>query len=1110
MSQRWRSGVAPGARARRGRAALAVLACLALTVQLVAALSSAGPASASVVYASDSFNRTTTNSWGTADVGGAWSASGPAYSVVPGSATLLADQTTPTNFLASLTVQDVDVSTRVSPAPIGPAYVDAGLSARYSVSGGTFYQLSAYYASGNNNGNYTVELKRKPSNTQINPDFNTAIPGGKPFWLRLQTQGVSPTALRWKIWADGDIEPSNWTATGTDNTPAMQTSGGVGVEGYASSGSATLGFGSFAASSISAPPPAVTCVSSALACDTFNRSTSNGWGAADLGGSWSGTGPRFGVTPGAATLTADATAPASFLPALAAQDADAAVKVTPPPLGGSYVDAGLAVRYQASGGSFYQLSVFYAAGNNGGNYTAELKTEPSNTAVSSNVNTAIPGGTAVWLRLQAQGTNPTTLRWKVWQDGSIEPGGWTSTATDGTAGLQSAGGVGLKAYANSGTPTVTFNGLIVNPITTPSPTPVIASCPPQSAYCDTFNRRVGGGWGSADVGGPWRTSGPSWSVTPGSAVVVADQTAPTNFLTQPMQDVDAAVKITPPGISRSYVDAGLGVRYTASTGTFYQLSTYYATGNNNGNYVVELKRKPDNTQISPNVNTSVSGGVPFWLRLQAQGIGPTTLRWKIWQDGTTEPTAWMGTTKDNTAAEQQPGGVGVESYVSAYTTTVAFNALWATTPPPPPGPTPFSCASGALACDTYARTVAGGWGAADVGGPWSITGTPTNWSVSAGAGSINAAAGAAEIGVLGGPAVQDVDAVQKVALPSVTQGTCDAYILGRYVGGVTPTYYRVGLIGRNGASVRIRTQRSDGSYVGPDADTGIAAGNGATVWLRVQFQGANSTAIRARAWLDGTQEPVQWSVDTTDSTSAMQQPGSIGVRVRNEDSSAAHLVSYQGFTAVGLPATPPLAAGIDADGFNRTLASTWGTANNGGAWLTGGTGYNVAPGRATIAATSLTPTNFLAASQIQDVDMTAWISPPGIGAAYVDSGIAVRYAAGGSFYQVSAYYALGNNNGNYTVQLKRKPANTLINADYNTTIPGGTAIWLRLQAQGVSPTTLRWKIWQDGTSEPSSWTGTATDSTPAMQSAGGVGVEAYANTGTATVAFNRVRAGAIN
>ena len=60
---------------------------------------------------------------------------------------------------------------KLSPAPISGAYTaDNGIAVRYSAGGGTFYMLSAFYSSGNNNGNYTVELKRKPDNVPINPN----------------------------------------------------------------------------------------------------------------------------------------------------------------------------------------------------------------------------------------------------------------------------------------------------------------------------------------------------------------------------------------------------------------------------------------------------------------------------------------------------------------------------------------------------------------------------------------------------------------------------------------------------------------------------------------------------------------------------------------------------------------------------------------------------------------------------------------------------------------------------------------------------------------------------------------------------------------------------
>ncbi|MDO8491174.1 MAG: hypothetical protein Q7T04_04070 [Dehalococcoidia bacterium] len=45
--------------------------------------------------------------------------------------------------------------------------------------------------------------------------------------------------------------------------------------------------------------------------------------------------------------------------------------------------------------------------------------------------------------------------------------------------------------------------------------------------------------------------------------------------------------------------------------------------------------------------------------------------------------------------------------------------------------------------------------------------------------------------------------------------------------------------------------------------------------------------------------------------------------------------------------------------------------------------------------------------------------------------------------------------------------------------------WVRAQAQGKSPTTLRIKVWRDGTPEPAAWDYQRTDSSTSLQGAGG-------------------------
>jgi hypothetical protein len=53
------------------------------------------------------------------------------------------------------------------------------------------------------------------------------------------------------------------------------------------------------------------------------------------------------------------------------------------------------------------------------------------------------------VRLQVEGTAPTTLRARAWKAGTTEPTAWHVTRTDSTAGLQSPGGVRLTSYLSS-------------------------------------------------------------------------------------------------------------------------------------------------------------------------------------------------------------------------------------------------------------------------------------------------------------------------------------------------------------------------------------------------------------------------------------------------------------------------------------------------------------------------------------------------------------------------------------------------------------------------------------------------------------------------------------
>jgi hypothetical protein len=71
------------------------------------------------------------------------------------------------------------------------------------------------------------------------------------------------------------------------------------------------------------------------------------------------------------------------------------------------------------------------------------------------------------VRTQVEGTSPTTVRAKVWEVGTPEPAAWQLTASDSTAGLQSAGALTFVTYLGNATNapvTARFDDLQSNPL----------------------------------------------------------------------------------------------------------------------------------------------------------------------------------------------------------------------------------------------------------------------------------------------------------------------------------------------------------------------------------------------------------------------------------------------------------------------------------------------------------------------------------------------------------------------------------------------------------------------------------------------------------------------
>ena len=137
-----------------------------------------GPLSveANALVASDSYGRTVSNGWGTADVGGAWTIldGSPTWSVMPGTGAVAAPANAQERgILESVNVQDVDLLTQVV-LPRCASNCDAYVLGR--VSGGStpnYYRIGA--VQNTSSGSVRIRAQRSDG-TLLASDVSTSIP----------------------------------------------------------------------------------------------------------------------------------------------------------------------------------------------------------------------------------------------------------------------------------------------------------------------------------------------------------------------------------------------------------------------------------------------------------------------------------------------------------------------------------------------------------------------------------------------------------------------------------------------------------------------------------------------------------------------------------------------------------------------------------------------------------------------------------------------------------------------------------------------------------------------------------------------------------------------
>jgi hypothetical protein len=198
-------------------------------------------------------------------------------------------------------------------------------------------------------------------------------------------------------------------------------------------------------------------VPSPFVTDDFARTESASWGSADLGGAYSlvGTASDFSVasgwgaisTPVNVTRRADLTATDNL-------DTDwlFKFKASAVPVGGNQALYGYVrlvdsnnslratVRYKPTGNLTLALDKFIAA-----SLTSNIQTG----GAEYDTGIAPVAGNVYWLRVQAVGANPTTLRARVWADGGSEPATWPVIASVTDSAVQVASSVAVGTFGAS-------------------------------------------------------------------------------------------------------------------------------------------------------------------------------------------------------------------------------------------------------------------------------------------------------------------------------------------------------------------------------------------------------------------------------------------------------------------------------------------------------------------------------------------------------------------------------------------------------------------------------------------------------------------------------------
>lgn len=181
---------------------------------------------------------------------------------------------------------------------------------------------------------------------------------------------------------------------------------------------------------------------------------------------------------------------------------------------------------------------------------------------------------------------------------------------------------------------------------------------------------------------------------------------------------------------------------------------------------------------------------------------------------------------------------------------------------------------------------------------------------------------------------------------------------------------------------------------------------------------------------------------------------------------------------------------LATDMFARSTSRGLGTADVGGAWTTAGSVADFSTDGSTArlrtpAGGTRTATLTGVSSRDNDVRATFGSARPTSQSLY--AAVTARQVGGASY----TGRAVVSSTGSVQAQVQRSGTTLRATTVSGLTFAANDRLHVRVQAVGASPTTVRVKVWRVGTSEPSAWQVSVTDSTAGLQTAGAVGFSTY-------------------